>query len=71
MIKGPTKFEDNHIMYQGYQRGMSLLLCGLSLCEGEKVTINNTFHIERGYPDFVKTFNSLGAHMQYQEGANV
>lgn len=72
VIKGPTKFEDNHIVVaKDIRGGMSLLLCGLSLCEGEKVTINNTFHIERGYPDFVKTFNSLGAHMQYQEGANV
>lgn len=58
IIKGVKSLHGKEVDAKDLRGGAALVLAGLT-AEG-KTTVNNTFHIQRGYEDFDKGIRSLG-----------
>ncbi len=65
VINGVKTLNGDNLYAQDLRGGAALCLAALSACGESK--INNVFHIERGYYDFVSKLKGLGADIKVKE----
>lgn len=63
MITGPTKFKPAEIVTPPALRPAVVLMLAMLAAEGES-TLRNVYSINRGYEDFARRLNSLGAEIE-------
>lgn len=62
IIQGPTKLHGSKVTATDLRAGAALVLAGL-IAEGE-TEIQDIYHIERGYSNFINKLRSLGANIR-------
>lgn len=62
LIGGDSKLIGNRVHATDVRAGISLILAGL--CAEGSTLISGVEHIERGFPDYISVFNSLGADIR-------
>jgi UDP-N-acetylglucosamine 1-carboxyvinyltransferase len=61
-VHGPTKLRGTRVTSLDIRSAVSLVLAGL-VAEGE-TELTDVYHIDRGYADFVRKLNDLGADLE-------
>lgn len=64
MIRGKERLSSAPVWSSDIRAGAGLVLAGLCTEPGDVTEVHDVFHIDRGYPAFVETLNSLGADVE-------
>lgn len=64
MIRGKRRLSSAPVWSSDIRAGAGLVLAGLCTEPGDVTEVHDVFHIDRGYPAFVETLNSLGAEVE-------
>lgn len=64
MIRGKERLSSAPVWSSDIRAGAGLVLAGLCTEPGDVTEVHDVYHIDRGYPTFVETLNSLGADIE-------
>ena len=64
MIRGKERLSSAPVWSSDIRAGAGLVLAGLCTEPGDDTEVHDVYHIDRGYPTFVETLNSLGADIE-------
>ncbi len=64
MIRGKERLSSAPVWSSDIRAGAGLVLAGLCTEPGDVTEVHDVYHIDRGYPGFVETLNSLGAEVE-------
>ena len=68
MIRGKERLSSAPVWSSDIRAGAGLALAGLCAEPGDVTEVHDVYHIDRGYPGFVETLNSLGAQVERVAG---
>lgn len=63
-IRGKERLSSAPVWSSDIRAGAGLVLAGLCAEPGDITEVHDIYHIDRGYPGFVETLNSLGANVE-------
>ncbi|TFV50499.1 UDP-N-acetylglucosamine 1-carboxyvinyltransferase [Blastococcus sp. TF02A-35] len=62
VVRGRERFSSAPVLASDIRAGAGLVLAGL--CSDGVTEVQDAYHVDRGYPDFVEQLRGLGAHVE-------